>query len=172
MPRQTTWHTLNYLGELMKISSSNYLHPQNLGVVHHAISCFTFQSLLLSPPVVMRKSEAGSSEVQAEVGGAGGGATGPLVAGRSRSKTFEEYERDTTDAWDDREEREDMSRLSVPAELENELKQQQLKETCSDSAPAPPRRREGRGKGSITLLSIPPSSFSHPPPPPLFVQEI
>ncbi|CAI8031625.1 TBC1 domain family member 22B, partial [Geodia barretti] len=123
--------------------------PQQVYGASGAAADHMAHSKLFGPPVVMRKSEAGSSEVQAEVGGAGGGATGPLVAGRSRSKTFEEYERDTTDAWDDREEREDMSRLSVPAELENELKQQQLKETCSDSAPAPPRRREGRGKGDI-----------------------
>ena len=93
----------------------------------------------------MMKSEVSSLETQAEVGGAGGGATG-----RIRSKTFEEYERDTTDAWDDQEEREDMLRLSVPAVLENELKQQQMKETTnSDSAAAPPRKREGRGKGNF-----------------------
>ena len=103
--------------------------------------------LSLRPPVVARRVDTGPSETQTDVGGAGGGATGPPVAGRVRSKTFEEYERDTTDAWDDEEEREDMSRLSVPAELQNELKQQQLKETGSDSGAAPPRRREGRGKG-------------------------
>jgi hypothetical protein len=123
--------------------------PQQVYGASGAAADHMAHSKLFGPPVVVRKSEAGSSEAQAEVGGAGGGATGPLVAGRSRSKTFEEYERDTTDAWDDKEEREDMSRLSVPTELENELKQQQLKETCSDSAPAPPRRREGRGKGDI-----------------------
>ena len=80
-------------------------------------------------------------------------ATGPPVAGRVRSKTFEEYERDTTDAWDE-EEREDISRLSVPAELENELKQQQAAGASSDSAAAPPRRREGRGKGVCVCVCV------------------
>ena len=66
------------------------------------------------------------------------------MMGRSRSKTFEEYEKDTTDAWDDQEE--DISKLSIPAELEHELKQQQ-REATSDTGAAPGRRRGGRGKG-------------------------
>lgn len=63
--------------------------------------------------------------------------------GRSRSKTFEEFQKDTTDAWDDGEE-EGISQLSVPAELENELKQQH-RGASSDSGAAPTRKRVGKG---------------------------
>lgn len=80
-----------------------------------------------------------------------GGATGagPAVTGRVRSRTFEEYEKYTTDAWDDEEE--DISRLSVPSELENELRLQHREAANSDSAVAPTRRRAG-GKGKGKLL--------------------
>ena len=81
-----------------------------------------------------------------------GGATGAgsAVVGRVRSKTFEEYEKDTTDAWDDEEE--DISQLSVPAELENELRLQHKEAASSDSAASPTRRRVGgKGKGRSLL---------------------
>lgn len=73
----------------------------------------------------------------------GHGASGTVPMGRSRSKTFEEYQKDTTDAWDDGEE-EGISQLSVPAELENELKQQH-RGASSDSGAAPTRKRVGKG---------------------------
>lgn len=72
--------------------------------------------------------------------------------GRSRSKTFEEYQKDTTDAWDDGEE-EGISQLSVPTKLENELKQRQYREASSDSGAAPSRKRVGRGtKGEGKIM--------------------
>ena len=78
-------------------------------------------------------------------GGGGGGAGGG--GGRSRSKTFEEYEKDTTDAWDDNEEEEeDISALSLPSGLQNELKHQQ-QGAMSDSGTPGGRRRVGKGKG-------------------------
>ena len=78
------------------------------------------------------------------MGGAGG--SGTTAGGRIRSKTFEEYEKYTTDAWGD--EVEDVSQQqSVPADLESELKQQQQKEASSSDSGAAPGRRVGRGKG-------------------------
>ena len=83
---------------------------------------------------------------QGTVGGASGSA-GTTTGGRIRSKTFEEYEKYTTDAWGD-EEDDASQQQSVPADLESELKQQQQRESSSsDSGAAPNRRRVGRGKG-------------------------
>lgn len=100
-----------------------------------------------------------SSTAPGEVGVAGGVATEQGVAhGRIRSKTFEEYERDTTDAWDEEEvEEEDITQLSVPAKLEYQLKQQQQMGTVgsmSDSAATPPRRREGKTKGQVHNVQV------------------
>ena len=76
------------------------------------------------------------------MGGAVG--SGTTAGGRVRSKTFEEYEKYTTDAWGDEEE--DVSQQqSVPADLESELKQQ--REASSSDSGAAPGRRVGRGKG-------------------------
>lgn len=74
---------------------------------------------------------------------AGHSVSGTVPTGRGRSKTFEEYQKDTTDAWDDREE-EGISQLSIPAKLENELKQQH-RGASSDSGAAPSRKRIGKG---------------------------
>ena len=81
-----------------------------------------------------------------------GGASGAAAVGRPRSKTFAEYEKDTTDAWGDEEEED--TQLSVPSELENELKQQHS-EASSDTGAAPSRRRASKGKGEKN--SRPPS---------------
>ena len=110
----------------------------------------------------MRKSEGISSGgldgESGRVSGSHVSVVGSQVTGvgRARSKTFEEYEKDTTDAWgEEEEEEEDISRLSVPAKLESELKQQHIEAAASsDSAVAPARRREGKGKGELRVSLV------------------
>ena len=90
------------------------------------------------------------------MGGASG--VGPSVVGRVRSKTFEEYEKDTTDAWDDEEEEGDISQLSVPAELEHELQLQHREQvTSSDSGAATPTRKRVGSKGTKGVCPLVPA---------------
>ena len=67
---------------------------------------------------------------------------------RVRSKTFEEYEKETDDAWDDKEE--DFSDLSVPSDLEASREGGKKSVATGDShlgAEGGRQRKNSKGKG-------------------------